>query len=42
MRLLHVSALGGGRERSDMIMGSFEYDVTVARICFTASSSWFG
>ena len=40
MRLLHVSALGGGRGRSGMTMGSFEYAVTVDRIRFTDSSSW--
>ena len=40
MRPLHVSALGEGRERSGMIMGSFEYAVTVERIRFTAASSW--
>ena len=41
MRLLQVSALGAGRGRSGMSMGSFKYAVTVERIRFTDSSSWF-
>jgi hypothetical protein len=40
MRLLQVSALGGGRGRSGITMGSFAYAVTVDRIRFTDSSSW--
>ena len=39
MRLLQVSARGGGRGRSCMSAGSLEYVVTVPRIRFTADSS---